>query len=353
MMACGDAAYGGPRAASADREASAARATRPPAVVPPVVSSDPASAELPVAAAPEKAPAPTPSIGALERPQALRHFFDALAGLDEGRAHDDVHVLQFGDSHTAADYETGPLRRALQARFGDGGRGFVSVGRPWRFYVQEGVHMDGMSRWEAERGRYVRGKFIGDGMYGLVGVSIAASERGARAWSDLSARATRIELAYLEQPEGGSMDLLIDGVRARRITTRGRVLGPGYVTVDVTDAAHHIELQAVGDGEVRVFGISLDRSQVGVTLDALGVNGARLSNMLTWDEGHFDEQLRHRSADLVVLAYGTNESGDDTPLDAYERQIVDVLGRVARGLTRMIMAGAQSRDRSGRARAGP
>jgi lysophospholipase L1-like esterase len=54
--------------------------------------------------------------------------------------------------------------------------------------------------------------------------------------------------------------------------------------------------------------------------------------MLTWDEGHFDEQLRHRSADLVVLAYGTNESGDDTPLDVYERQIVDVLGRVGRAV---------------------
>jgi lysophospholipase L1-like esterase len=281
---------------------------------------------------PEKAPIPKASIGALERPQVLRHFFEALAGLDEGRANDDVHVVQFGDSHTAADYETGPIRRALQARFGDGGRGFVSVGRPWRFYVQEGVHLDGMSGWTAERGKYVRGKFVGDGMYGLVGVSIASRERGARMWTDLSARATRIELAYLEQPQGGSMDLLIDGVRARRITTRSTAVGSGYVVTDVTDAPHHVELQAIGDGEVRVFGMSLDRSQVGVTLDALGVNGARVSNMLTWDEGHFNEQLRHRSADLVVLAYGTNESSDDTPLDIYERQLVDVLGRVARAV---------------------
>jgi lysophospholipase L1-like esterase len=34
----------------------------------------------------------------------------------------------------------------------------------------------------------------------------------------------------------------------------------------------------------------------------------------------------------VVLAYGTNESSDDVPLDVYERQIVDVLGRVARAV---------------------
>jgi lysophospholipase L1-like esterase len=332
MIACGDAAYGGPRAASADREATAARVARPDVVLAPFVPPDPASPLSPVAVAQAAAPIPKPSIGALERPQALRHFFDALAGLDEARAHEDVNVVQFGDSHTAADYETGPLRRALQARFGDGGRGFVSVGRPWRFYVQEGVHLDGMSGWTAERGKYVNGKFAGDGMYGLVGVSVASSERGARAWTDLSVRATRIELAYLEQPQGGSMDLLIDGVWARRIATRASAVGSGYVTAEVTDAPHHVELQAIGDGEVRVFGMSLDRSPVGVTLDALGVNGARVSNLLTWDEGHFSEQLRHRGADLVVLAYGTNESSDNTPPDLYERQLVDVLGRVGRAV---------------------
>jgi lysophospholipase L1-like esterase len=324
LMACGDAAYGGPRASSA-QNAAAPRVAR-------------------VLAAPEVAtlrgaePTPSPSalasgtVGALERPAALHHFFEALTALDEGRGHDDVHIVQFGDSHTAADYETGPLRRALQARFGDGGRGFVSLGKPWRYYVQEGVHMDGMSGWTSERGKYDKGTFVGDGMYGLVGVSIASSQHGARAWTDLSARATRIEVAYLEQPQGGSVDLLVDGVRARRIATKGPAVAASYVSIDVTDVPHHIELQPAGDGAVRVFGMALDRPQAGVTLDAFGVNGARVVNMLTWDEGHFAEQLRHRSANLVVLAFGTNESSDETPMDVYERQMVDVLGRVARAV---------------------
>jgi lysophospholipase L1-like esterase len=42
------------------------------------------------------------------------------------------------------------------------------------------------------------------------------------------------------------------------------------------------------------------------------------------------EQIRHRAPDLVILAYGTNEAGDDTPIDVYERQVVDELGRIAR-----------------------
>jgi hypothetical protein len=39
-------------------------------------------------------------------------------------------ILQIGDSHTAADYFTGEVRRILQARFGDGGRAIWSSERP-------------------------------------------------------------------------------------------------------------------------------------------------------------------------------------------------------------------------------
>ena len=39
-------------------------------------------------------------------------------------------ILQIGDSHTAADFFTGEVRRALQARYGSGGPGYVDAGRP-------------------------------------------------------------------------------------------------------------------------------------------------------------------------------------------------------------------------------
>ena len=272
----------------------------------------------------------TASIGALERPAALRHLFEALSRLDQGQSHEDVRVVQFGDSHTAADYETGPLRRALQARFGDGGRGFVALGNPWKKYVQEGLRNGNTPDWAPDRGKLARGKFAGDGMYGLCGASLKASHAGARAWGDYSCKASRIEVAYLTDPRGGSIDVFIDGSRAGRISTRARTTESGFFGFDVADAPHRVEVQAVGDGEVRIFGAILDRAQVGVTLDALGINGARVSNALTWSEPHLAEQLRHRAPDLVVLAYGTNEAGDDTSPEAYERQLVDMLGRVAR-----------------------
>jgi lysophospholipase L1-like esterase len=293
-------------------------------------------------AAPVPVPEPTPaapatiaragSVGALENTAALKRFFDALARLEEGRAHDDVRVVQFGDSHTAADFETGPLRRALQSRFGDGGRGFVAIGHVYPKWVQEGLRVGNTRDFASERGKWSHGKFVGDGMYGLAGASIETSQHGARAWAELMTKAPRLELSYLEQPRGGSFDVYVDGGRLARVSTSGRSVASAFRAFDVADAAHHVEVRAVGDGDVRLFGMTIDRPEAGIVLDALGINGARVTTALQWSEAHMAEQLRHRSPDLVVLAYGTNEAGDDTPAATYERQLVDLLGRVARAV---------------------
>ncbi len=273
-------------------------------------------------------------LGALENGAALKHFYEALAALDAGQSHDDVNVLHFGDSHTAADFETGPLRRALQARFGDGGRGFVALGEPWKHYVQEGLRNGCTHDWTVERShptKASKGRLVGDGLYGLCGVALRTDRPGARAWGEYTAKASRIEVAYLAQPRGGSFDVLIDGTRAGRVSTRASAPASAWRPFAMSDGAHRVEIVTAGDGDVRLFGAVLDRDQVGVTYDALGINGARITNALSWDEAHMAEQIRHRDPDLVVLAYGTNESGDtDVPIDVYERQLVDLLGRVAR-----------------------
>lgn len=273
-------------------------------------------------------------VGALARPAALRRFFEALARLESGHADDDVRITQFGDSHTAADIETGAVRRALQARFGDGGRGFVAVGRPWKRWFQDGVRVGMSTEWAPEKGKLERGKLTGDGLYGLSGIGLFTRQRNARAWTDVTAKTSRAELAYLEQPNGGAFDVVVDGVRVVRVATRGERMTSAFRAFDVTEAsAHQVEIRAVGDGDVRVFGLSLDRREHGVVLDALGINGARITTALSWNEEHWAEQLRHRAPSLVILAYGTNESTDvDMPQHTYERQLVDALGRVARAV---------------------
>src|SRR5258708_10237980 len=105
----------------------------------------------PPASAPALAPAPPPPIGHLDGWSNLSHLFDSLSAVDDGHAHDDVRILQFGDSHTACDVGTGAFRHMLQSRFGDGGRGFVSIGRPWKTYYQEGTRGGMMGAFQPAR----------------------------------------------------------------------------------------------------------------------------------------------------------------------------------------------------------
>jgi hypothetical protein len=274
----------------------------------------------------------------LERPEALRSFFEALARLEEGGANEDVTVLQFGASHTAADVQTGVVRRMLQERFGDGGRGFVSLGRPWAkknpeasVYLQEGVRGGMMRPWAGERGSFAHGRFVGDGLYGLLGFAIQVPAKSrARAFSEISATTSSFELHYLEQPHGGTFDVLVDGVAVGRVKTAAKTKSSGARTFEVEDGRPHtIEVRPRGDGTVRIFGLRLDREESGVVLDALGINGARATVLLQWDEAHFAEQLARRAPGLVVLAYGVNESNDETPMPRYEEQLRRVLSRIA------------------------
>ena len=69
----------------------------------------------------------------------------------------------------------------------------------------------------------------------------------------------------------------------------------------------------------RIFGMSLERNNPGVVIDTLGIPGARASTQLLWNEALQREHMQRRKPNLVVLAYGTNETGDDDqPIDTFD-----------------------------------
>jgi lysophospholipase L1-like esterase len=280
----------------------------------------------------QSGPAPT-KFGSLEGANHLSRVFELLSALENGRAHDDVRILQYGDSHTASDTGTSAYRRLFQTRFGDGGRGFVSIGKPWKTYFQTGIRGGMSGEFESQRWQVREGVTSGDANFGLLGVAVQAARSGARAWTRIMVPTSYVEVAFWQQPSGGSADLFVDGALAGRIATRAAQPGSGFFGIRLTDAPHDIELRAVGDGDVRVFGMTLDRARMGVVVDALGINGAQIYTLLRSSEDHFAEQLRHRAPDLVVLAYGTNEALDPKldPGD-YESALIRILARIARAV---------------------
>ncbi|MGC4120405.1 MAG: GDSL-type esterase/lipase family protein [Myxococcales bacterium] len=276
--------------------------------------------------APSAAWAQRPS-GTIERPQALSGFFESLSRLEQGKAQA-VRVLQLGDSHTAADHQSAAARRVLQARFGDAGRGTVLFSPPAP-YLAEGVRSGLSGEWKVAQARRAPGE-RGDGRFGLGGLALASGGAGARAWLEAAPPSARVELAYLRQPGGGSFEVFVDGVRQVRLSSRARAPASAWQPIPLAKPARAVEVRVLGDGEVRVFAATFEQGGPGLVYEALGINGARASGILEWNEAHLAEQVAHRAPDLVVLAYGTNEAGERAGAETWERQLTAVLQRVSK-----------------------
>ncbi len=257
---------------------------------------------------------------------SLDPLYRALHRAEAGEGQ--ARILVYGASHVAADFFTGVLRDRLQARFGNAGHGFIMPVRPWRYYRHRGgMSVESSRRWDTHR---VRANTRDIDALGLAGMAVETDRAGE--WGRLDTgeqTASRFELYYWKQPDGGSFDISLDGRRVRRVSTGADEPGPGYALITTEDAHHVLEVRVRGTGPVRLFGVTADREVPGVIVDNYGINGARAASHLLWEEELHIEHLRRRDPDLVILAYGTNESGDvNQPIEDYEADLRRVVARV-------------------------
>ena len=262
---------------------------------------------------------------------ALAHFYDALRDLRDGRDEDGkVRVLVYGASHTQADVYPGYLRAYLQTRFGDGGMGFVSLTKVNRWFRYSDWSIDETKGWTAEHAQ--RSSARKDGLYGLLGASGFATSRRDR--STIKPRhddalASRYQLFFLAQPDGGKLRLSVNGDKLATVDTAAASPSAGYFDFQLDEGSHAVTVQPRGNGEVRLFGLVMEREQPGVVVDTLGISGTRAANMLKWDKEVWFDNLRRRQPDLYTLVYGTNEATDDNqPISAYRADLREVLSRL-------------------------
>jgi lysophospholipase L1-like esterase len=242
------------------------------------------------------------SPGSFAQPGALAPVFEQLYRLGEAEGAAAVHILHFGDSHTAADEWTGGLRDLFKAKFGNGGSGFSVAGHPFAGYRRFDARGGATPLWHTGGLRSA----MGDGYFGLGGVSITADRAGQSVFLD--AECDHLEIHYLRQPGGGAV-ALYDGAELRDEFSTDGETGAAFVTYPVPSGSHRFQLRTTTSAPVRLFGWVADRNS-GVTYEALGINGAEASVMLRWNADMLATYLQRRSPGLIVLAYGTNEASD-------------------------------------------
>lgn len=253
----------------------------------------------------------------VEVPAVLQRFGTALGELAAGRRKDPVRVLFLGDSHTAADFWTDTLRERLQARFGAGGPGFVSVGL--EHYRHAGVSIANTGKWSRSPAQPTSHQRQGDGVYGLSGLSAAPASSDARATITVSTSRARGALrGDLMFRAPTSRFRLTAGARERKIDGSAGKLAPGGSVrhyAFTARAGEAIELSAF-EGAPELFGVVLETERPGVVVDTLGINGARASTALAWDEAAWGAEVALRAPALFVIAYGTNDIPSSLSVEA-------------------------------------
>ena len=278
---------------------------------------------------------------AIEDPtgHALDAFYTHLAHTEEcaGKAEDptcadaQTRILHYGDSVITSDFISGTMRRKMQKEFGDAGHGFILAANPWEWYFHNDVRHSASDGWSMNR---ITGPLSGDGLYGLGGVSFHTSGT-ASAWfatadkGDYGTKASRFDVYYLEQPGGGGLIASAKGVPSEVIETRGPKKVARVHSVHVPDGPAELSLKTTGSGDVRIFGVALERDVPGVVYDALGANGARARLWWAMNAAHWKDEMTLRKPSLVILQYGTNESEDGSVDEKrFTQQFGDLIDKV-------------------------
>ena len=232
---------------------------------------------------------------------AMDGFYRAIDQTKAGKLGRALRVSWYGDSVIATDAVPGRFRARMQAELGNGGPGFVFAAPPHRFCGHEAIARASGGSWAAHA---ISTSQIPDGLYG-VGGSTAETDDGRASIKLVAGTASLIELYYLSQPRGGTATVTADGKPAIKASTRNASKQPGYAAATIEGGAAKFDITT--SGKVRLFGMTLENPQ-GAVVDNFGVVSVNVKSFDANKPEHFQAELAHRGADLVMIMIGANEA---------------------------------------------
>jgi lysophospholipase L1-like esterase len=293
---------------------------------------------------------PPPSPVFTDAANELDPFFSALWKLEQskgsGAAGGVVTILHYGDSPTTADLITGDIRARLQERFGDAGRGYTLIAKPWPWYGHRGVEISDHG-WKIRTGVGL----MREGVYGLGG---AAFEGQAGAWSRFKlteSQQSAVDVEYLAKPGGGAFAVEADDQQIAGQTTDAEAQAAATVHVALPPGTKVVSIRPTS-GTVTLFGADFRRGAGGLLYDSLGLNGATTSVLARVEQPALWKQEIARAAPaLIVVNYGSNESSFGSFVHkqyaAELRLAIQRIRQLAPGASILIMSPMDRGERSG------
>ena len=323
----------------------------------------PGETELPVLAALPPAPSALPAVAPPEAgrdpaPGSGRGAVFSLPSVVPGEARrGGLTILQIGDSHTAADFFTGEVRQLMQARFGDGGIGYLNAGKPHPGVRSALVKVNASPGWTYSALQ----KTSDTDQFYLSGFNASVSGSGESLAFAASQPAPFdvIEVEAIFGPGRGGVSIAIDDLPPVVHGLDGPQTEKRVFRVTPSQGAPYdfrrMTITTTGSGPVTIASVGVFNHSYGVSYSAIGFPGATVDIINQINSRLFGEELRRLDPQLVVLAFGTNEGfNDNLDIGRYSERYRMVLKKIRENLPRarvVLMAPPNANRLPGRCRA--
>jgi lysophospholipase L1-like esterase len=272
-----------------------------------------------------------------------------VKGIAPPNKHGGLTILQIGDSHTAADYFTGEIRRLLQRRFGNGGPGYIEVGRPHPGVRSAIVNVAVSSGWSYSALQ----KSDDSARYHLSGFD-AEARRAGETLKFAPAEPVAydsIEIQTLSGPEHGEIEVSINDQPPTRYSLRSDADGRQLFTIQPSKAGNRLQklqIKTLNDRRVTISGVGIFNRRSGVSYSNVGFPGATIDIVNKYDGEMLEQELKSLAPQIVVLAFGTNEGfNDNLDLERYRAHYRSVIQKIraASPGARIVMVGPPQANR--------
>jgi lysophospholipase L1-like esterase len=239
----------------------------------------------------------------LEQSESLKSFFNQCLTLHQSKKK--INMVHLGDSHIQAGYLSGMVRRGLQQRFGNAGRGLVFT---YRLAKSNGPH-DYVS-FSDNSWKSIRNVMANDSMQtGISGFSIMCSDSlislgiSLRNNEGLNYAFNELQLFYTS-----SLKAVLTVTDSTGLDTAKLVLKTNshIPTFRFNKPVNNLKITVKNDSVFSLYGINLMNDSSGIIYHTIGVNGSEYRHFAT--QPLFFDQLKNLNADLYILSLGTNEA---------------------------------------------
>jgi lysophospholipase L1-like esterase len=253
---------------------------------------------------------------------------------------DGLAILHIGDSHTSADFFTGELRQRLQQRYGKGGTGYMTSGRPHIGVRSSTLKITPSSGWKYKS---LQKPDADPEKFWLSGYDSIATTQGQTLLfaSERPISYSNIEIEAVRQPGGGAIDIRLDGRVEKHYDLAAKRAEPVVISIPshgLNTEVREVLITTTGQGEVLIGSVSIYNNRSGLTYNSVGYVGATVGVLNKLTDSAFASSLKRINPRIVVLSFGTNEAADDDlDIVKYTKSYEQVLKKIKAALPRVTM----------------